>query len=79
MSFMEIVMNTIHLPNNPNLFVLSVTGIVCFSIALFFFLVSWAVGGTNYKDIIGGNFAFVLLVGGGVVSTIFASVTKPEK
>jgi hypothetical protein len=84
MPFKEIVMRSIHLhdvhaPKGPDLFAFSVDGIVCFSIALFSFLVSWAVGGDGFKANIGGNVALGVLVGGLVLSAVLAAVTKPEK
>lgn len=72
-------MHSIHLPKGPNLFALSVGEIVCFSLALFFFLVSWAVGGDSFKASIGGNVGLAVLVGGLAVGFILAAVTRPEK
>ena len=45
----------IHAPKGPNLFAISVGAIFWFSIALLFFLISWAVGGDGFKASIGGN------------------------
>ena len=75
-------MHSIHLPNvhlPADLFAMSVGAISWFSIALFFFLLSWAVGGDEFKASIGGNVSLAVLVGGIVVSAIFAAVSRPEK
>lgn len=75
----SIHLHDVHAPKGPNLFAFSIDGIVCFSIALFFFLVSWAVGGNEFKATIGGDVALGVLVGGLVMSAVVAAVTKPEK
>lgn len=74
-----IQLHDFHAPKGPSLFAFSIGGIACFSIALFFFLVSWAVGGDGFKATIGGNVALGVLVAGLVVSAVLAAVTKPEK
>ena len=43
----------IHAPKGPNLFAISVGAVFWFSIALLFFLISWAVGGDGFKASIG--------------------------
>lgn len=76
-------MHTTHLPDvhslkSPDLFLYSVGEIIWFSTALFFFLVSWAVGGPDFKDSIGGNIVLSLLVVALVISAIMSIVTRPE-
>jgi len=84
MSLKEMIMHSIHLhdvhlPKGPNLFILSVGEVVCFSIALFFFLLSWAVGGDDFKASIGGNVSLAGLMVGLAVGAILCAITRPEK
>ena len=84
MSVKEMIMHSIHLhdvhfPKGPNLFALSVGEVVWFSIALFFFLLSWIVGGDGFKDSIGGNIGLAGLIAGLAVGAILCAITKPEK
>jgi hypothetical protein len=72
-------MHSIHLPKGPNLFVLSVGEVIWFSIALFFFLVSWIVGGDEFKDSIGGNIGLAGLLAGLAIGAICCAITKPNK
>lgn len=75
----SIHLRDIHAPKGPNLFFISIGGIICFAIALFFFLLSWSGGGEDYKGLIGGNGALGVLVGGLVLSAVLAAVTRPRK
>jgi hypothetical protein len=80
MSKKETIMHSIHLhdahlPKGPNLFVLSVGEVIWFSIALFFFFVSWIVGGDEFKDSIGGNIGLAGLA----IGAILCAITKPNK
>jgi hypothetical protein len=84
MSKKETIMHSIHLhdahlPKGPNLFVLSVGGVIWFSIALFFFFVSWIVGGDEFKDSIGGNIGLAGLLAGLAIGAILCAITKPNK
>ncbi len=47
--------------------VVSLALIVWFSIALFFFLVAWAVGGGHYYDGLLGSYTFPVVVAGFVI------------
>ena len=67
-----------HFPKGPNLFALSVGEVVWFSIALFFFLLSWMVGGDGFMDSIGGNLGLAGLVVGLALGAILCSLTKPK-
>lgn len=69
----------VHLPKGTDIFAISVGAIYWFSLALFFFLLSWAVGGNDFKASIGGNVSLVVLVMGVAVSAILAAVTRPEQ
>ena len=68
-----------HLPKGPNLFALSVGEVVWFSIALFFFFVSWAIGGDEFKDSLGGNIILAGLLAGLAIGAILCGITKPNK
>jgi hypothetical protein len=75
----SILLHDAHVPKGPNLFALSVGEVLWFSIALFFFLISWVVGGDEFKDSLGGNISLALLLVGLVVGAIFCGMTKPNK
>lgn len=75
----SIHLSNVHLPKGTDVFAIAVGAIYWFSLALFFFLISWAVGGDDFKASIGGNVSLVLLVGGVAVSAIVAAMTRPEK
>ena len=68
-----------HLPKGPNLFALSVGEVVWSTLALFFFFVSWAVGGDEFKDSIGGNIILAVLLAGLAIGAILCGITKPNK
>lgn len=68
-----------HLPKGPNLFALSVGEVVWFSIAIFFFLLSWFVGGNAFEESIGGNIGLAGLVVGLVVGAMLCAATRPGK
>lgn len=72
-------LHDVHLPKGPNLFVLSVGEVICFSIALFFFVVSWLVGGDEFKESIGGNIGLAGLLAGLAIGAILCGITKPNK
>lgn len=71
-------MTNIAAPEVSGLKFASMTLIVWSSIALFFLLLSWAVGGTEYKDAIYGNSAFVVILLGLIagIGLNFASRNK---
>lgn len=71
-------LNDFHVAKGPNLFAFSLGEISWFGIALFFFLVSWAVGGDDFKDSIGGNYSLVFLLLGLSIGAVFAALTKPK-
>lgn len=75
----SIHMHDVHVPKGPNLFALSVGDVVWFSMAIIFFLLSWMVGGDDFKASIGGNTGLAVLLAGLVVGAILCAVTKPEK
>jgi hypothetical protein len=68
-----------HLPKGPNLFALSVGEVVWVSTAIFFFVVSWLVGGDEFKETIGGNIGLAILFAALAIGAILCFVTKPDK
>jgi hypothetical protein len=68
-----------HIPKDPNLFALSVGELVWVSIAFFFFVVSWAIGGDEFKDSIGGNIGLAVLLLGLAIGAVLCFITKPNK
>lgn len=67
-----------HVPKSSNLFALSIGEIVLFALALFFFLISWAVGGDEFKDSIGGNLILAGLLSGLAIGVVLCRLTKPS-
>lgn len=74
----SIHLNDFHVAKGPNLFALLVGEVVWSSIALLFFLVSWAVGGDDFKDSIGGNYSLAILLLGILIGAAFARLTRPR-
>lgn len=74
----SIHLDDIHVAKGPNLFAFSLGDIVWFGIALFFFLVSWAVGGEDFKDSIGGNYSLAILLLGISIGAVLATLTRPK-
>ena len=75
----SIHLHDVHMPKGPNLFALSVGEVVWFSMAIFFFLLCWMVGGDDFEASIGGNVGLASLVVGLVVGAVLCAITKPEK
>ena len=75
----SIQVHNVHIPKGPNLFALSVGEVVWFSIALFFFLLSWFIGGDEFQATIGGNMGLIGLVVGLVAGAFLCAATRPEK
>ena len=67
-----------HVAQGPNLFAFSVGEVVWSCLGLLFFLVSWVVGGDDFKDSIGGNYSLVILLLGILIGVAFAVQTKPK-
>lgn len=65
-------------PKGPNLFLLSIGGIVGFGMCLFFYALSW-LGGDAYVDCLGGDATLYVLLGGLVVSIVASFVTCPDE
>jgi len=73
----HIHLKDIHTPHGPNIYALSVGETICSSLALVFFLVSWAVGGDEFINSIGGNYSLGILIALILAGALFAKVTKP--
>ncbi len=74
----SIHLHDLHLPKGPNIFALSIGEVVWFSLAIFFFLLSWFVGGDEFQESIGGTTTLVMLLAGIVIGAILCAVTKPR-
>lgn len=74
----SIHLKDVHAIQGPNLFAFSVGEVVWSCLGLLFFLVSWAVGGDDFKDSIGGNYSLVILLVGILIGVAFAVLTKPK-
>lgn len=68
----------IHVIKGPNLFAFSVAEAVLCCIALFFFLVSWGVGGDAMVESLGGNFSLAILLAGIVIGGVLGMLTRPK-
>jgi hypothetical protein len=75
----SIHLHDMHFPKGPNLFALSVGDVVWFSLAIIFFMVSWLVGGDDFKASIGGNLGLAALALGLIVGVLMCAMTKPQK
>jgi len=71
-------LNDLHVPKGPNLFVAAKGAVACFAIALVAFVISWLVGGAEYKVLLGGNVTLVVLIAGLVISEILVLIEKPK-
>jgi membrane associated rhomboid family serine protease len=60
------------------MFALSVGEIIWFSLAIFFFLISWFAGGDEFQESLGGNATLAGLLAGLVLGAILCAVTKPK-
>lgn len=74
----SIHLNDFHVAKNPNIFAFSLGVVIWCGIALVFFLVSWAVGGDDFKDSIGGQYSLAILVLGIIIGAVFAALTRPK-
>lgn len=74
----SIQLKDVHVPKGPNLFALSVGEAVVCCIALFFFLVSWGVGGDAMMRSIGGNYSLAILLVGIVIGGVLGILTRPR-
>jgi len=74
----SIHLHDVHVPKGPNIFALSVGEVVGFSIAILFFLISWMVGGDDFKASIGGNAGLAVLIAGLAIGAILCAMTKPK-
>jgi fumarate reductase subunit C len=63
-------MNDCVKPTATTLDVISFALLVWFSIALFFFIVAWAIGGPRFYDGLVGNFTFPVVVAGFVAGLV---------
>lgn len=72
----SIHLKDVHVDQNPNLFAFSVGEVVWSCLGLLFFLVSWAVGGDDFKDSIGGNYSLVILLLGILIGVGSADKTQ---
>jgi len=68
----------VHVPKGPNLFALSVGELACCGIALIFFLVSWAVGGTQNMENLGGPYTLAILLLGMAIGILLSVFTRPK-
>jgi hypothetical protein len=75
----SIHLHDVHMPKGPNLFALSVGEVVWFSIAVFFFLISWMAGGDDFVASIGGSTSLAALLLGLIVGGVLCRLTRPEK
>ncbi|MDR3481979.1 MAG: hypothetical protein P4L91_14845 [Burkholderiaceae bacterium] len=68
----------VHVPKGPNLFALSLGELACCGIALLFFVVSWAVGGSENMENLGGSITLALLLAGMAIGILLSVFTRPR-
>jgi hypothetical protein len=74
-------MHSIHLsdvrvPKGPNLWLTAMTAVYIFSISLALFLVFSLMGGSEFAESMGGKAGLWFLIGGLLVSVVFAFLEK---
>jgi hypothetical protein len=79
----EKVMHSIHLrdmhvPKGPNLWLTAMSAVYIFAVSLVLFLIFSMMGGTEFTESMGGDKGLWFLIGGLLVSVIFASVEKQK-
>ena len=68
-----------HMPKGPNLFALSLGELACCAIALFFFVITWFVGGTENMANLGGFYTLGILLVGMVAGILLSVLTRPKE
>lgn len=74
----SIHLRDIHVPKGPNLWLLSVVSVLIFSFSLVLFLSFSLVGGDGFRESMGGDAGLAFLIGGLLVSAVFAVIEKQE-
>ena len=74
----SIHLKDLHAPRGPNVFAFSIAEVVWCALALIFFLVSWAVGGDEFKESIGGAYTLVVLLAGILIGAVFGALCRPN-
>jgi len=69
----------IHVPKGPNLWLSSVVAVLIFSFSLALFLIFSFVGGDGFRESMGGDVGLSFLIGGLLVSAVFAVIEKQER
>ncbi len=70
----ETTMADFHMPKGYGFFISGTSLISLSLLALFFVIVSWAIGGTDFKNSIYGDLAMTILVAGVVVGAVLTYI-----
>lgn len=67
-----------HLPKGPNLRLVAISAVYIFSLSLVLFLVFSFVGGNGFAESMGGDAGLWFLIGGLLVSAVFAVLERKK-
>jgi hypothetical protein len=79
----EVVMRSIHLrdwylPKGPNLRLMAISAVYIFSLSLALFLIFSFLGGNGFAESMGGDASLWFLIGGLLVSAVFAVLERKK-
>ena len=68
----------IHVPKGPNLWLTAMSVVFIFSVSLVLFLIFSLLGGSEFRQSMGGTAGFWFLIGGLVVSAVLAIIERQK-
>lgn len=74
----SIHLHDIHVPKGPNLWITAISAVFIFLVSLALFLIFSLGGGSEFKESMGGNVGLWFLIGGLVVSVVFAIIERQK-
>jgi hypothetical protein len=74
----SIHLSDVHVPKGPNLWLTAMTAVYIFAISLALFLIFSFMGGDGFAESMGGNAGMWFLIGGLLVSVVFAFIEKQK-
>ena len=74
----SIHLHDIHVPKGPNLWITAISTVFIFLVSLALFLIFSLGGGSEFKESMGGNVGLWFLIGGLVVSVVFAIIERQK-
>ena len=74
----SIQLHDIHVPKGPNLWFVATSGVYIFSVSLALFLIFSFMGGPAFTESMGGDVGLWFLIGGLLISAVFAHIEKQQ-